>query len=207
LSAVDHQHEGDLAVAALASLASTATSHAQVYGGFTIAAGTPRIVSVVNQNATPATNATSYLTVQRCSGVLQYPALVVTSATTCTAVGPDYQITMTVLSATQTAVKIVATAPTCAIKSVSFGTPNSQCGYDLTNPNPGTAGSLTGANPVPIAGSLIGVWTAQVKFDNAAYYAGTVAQLDLYTRMTVSFNGCFDVGDLIQFTVDTDLIS
>ncbi len=196
-----------LAVAALASLASTATSHAQVYGGFTIAAGTPRIVSVVNQNATPATNATSYLTVQRCSGVLQYPALVVTSATTCTAVGPDYQITMTVLSATQTAVKIVATAPTCAIRSVSFGTPNSQCGYDLTNPNPGTVGSLTGANPVPVAGGMVGIWTANIKFDNAVNIAGTAAQGDLFSRMTVFFSSCFDAGDVFAFTVDTDKIS
>ena len=196
-----------LAVATLASLAATATSQAQVYGGFTVAAGTPRIVSVVNQNATPATNATSYLTVQRCSGVIEYPAFVVTSPTTCTAVGPDYQITMTVVGATQTAVKIVATAATCAIKSVSFGTPNSQCGYDLTNPNPGTVGSLAGANPVPVAGGMVGIWTANIKFDNVVNIAGAAAMRDLYSRMTVNFSSCFDAGDVFAFTVDTDKIS
>jgi len=30
---------------------------------------------------------------------------------------------------------------------------------------------------------------------------------DLYSRMTVNFSSCFDVGDLCQFTVDTDIIN
>ena len=195
-----------LALASLASLATATASHAAGWAAFVTNPGALRLITSANQISIPASNATSYLTVTRCTGVNEYPMFAVISPTTCVANGPDYQIVMEIINPTQTKVSIMATAASCAIRSVSFGTPNSRCGYDLTNPNPGTAGSLTGANPVPIAGSLIGAWTAQVKFDNAAYYAGSVAQLDLYTRMAVSFTSCFDVGDLIQFTVDTDLI-
>jgi len=39
------------------------------------------------------------------------------------------------------------------------------------------------------------------------YVFGTAVQNDLYSRMTVNFNGIFDAGDVFAFTVDTDNIS
>lgn len=195
-----------IAAASLASLASATASHA-IWVPFATAPGALRPIASANQTSTGASNATSYLAVQRCTGVMQYPAWVVTGPNTCVATAADYQITMDVLSPTQTKVTILATGAACGIKTVQFGTPNSQCGYDIANPSPGTAGSNTGANPVPIAGGSVGLWNVQVKLDNACYYPGTVVQMDLYSRMTVYFSSCFDAGDMVQFTIDTDKIS
>ncbi len=196
-----------LSALALASILGTATtSQAATWGGFAVAVGTPRVVTAVNQASTGQTNATSFLKVIRCTGVVEYPAFVWAGAT-CTAATPDYTITMTVLSATQTNVKIQANSAACGIKQITFGTPNSSCGYDITNPNPGTAGSLTGADPVPMAGGLIGAWNVTVLLDNMVNIAGAAAMRDLYSRMTVNFNSCFDVGDLCSFNIDTDKIS
>jgi hypothetical protein len=131
----------------------------------------------------------------------------VTAPGVCTAVGPDYVITMTVISTTQTRVKIAATSATCGIKTVSFGTPNSRCAYDLTNPNPGTVGSAQGANIVPVAGGLVGLWDAKAKFDNAVYLFGSPPRNDLYSRMTIFFSSAFDGSDVFAFNVDTDNIN
>lgn len=192
-----------IVLSALATLAVNGISHAQVWGGWGVGVGTPRVVSGVNQLASAASNATSYLRVERCTGVIEYPAFVLVGPT-CTAVGADYAISMTVINATQTEVRIAATGATCGIKSVTFGTPNSMCAFDMTAPNPGTAGSLAGANPVPVAGTLIGAWTSSVRFDNRVNLVGAAAAGDLYSRMTVYFSSCFDVGDQIVFRVDTD---
>lgn len=191
--------------ASLASLAAATASNAAVYGGFVFAPGVLRGTNLVVQGQSDIINATSYLTVVRSTGVLEYPVFVVTAPGVCTAVGPDYTITMAVLSPTQTEVKINATAATCRLRSVQFGTPNSRCAYDLTNPNPGTAGSLNGSNPVPV--SLTGAWTATIKFDNAVNIFGAAARMDLFSRMTVNFNVAFDVGDSFGFRVDTDAIN
>jgi len=196
-----------LAIASIAFLAIADSSQAATYGGFTIAPGVLRATNLVVQGQTDAYNATSFPTVMRSTGVLEYPAFMVTAPGVCTAVGPDYTIQMSVLSATQTRVKISATAPTCGIRAISFGTPNSRCAYDLSLPNPGTIGSLAGANPMPVAGGLVGAWNATIRFDNAVYVFGTAVQNDLYSRMTVNFNGIFDAGDVFAFTVDTDNIS
>jgi hypothetical protein len=196
-----------LTTLAIASILGTAgTSHAATWGGFAFAPGTPRIVTLINQASAGASNATSYLRVVRCTGVIDYPVFTWLGAT-CTAVTPDYTISMTVLSATKTNVKIVANSAACGIKEITFGTPNSQCGYDLTNPNPGTIGSLAGSNPVPVAGGLVGAWNVTVLLDNMVNLAGVGAMRDLFSRMTVRFNSCFDVGDLCSFTIDTDKIS
>lgn len=196
-----------LALASLASLAAVTTTEAGTYSGFTIAPGTLRGTNLVVQGQTDVNNATSFVTVQRTSGVFEYPAFAVTAPGVCTAVGPDYVITMTVMGITQTRIKIAATAGTCGIKAISFGTPNSRCAYDLTNPNPGTVGSMQGANIVPVAGGLIGLWDAKAKFDNAVYLFGTPVQNDLYSRMTIFFSSAFDAGDVFAFNVDTDNIN
>ena len=195
------------ALASLASLAVAASSQAATYGGFAIAPGVLRGTNLVVQGQTDVNNATSFLTVTRSTGVLEYPAFAVTMPGVCTAVGPDYVIQMSVLSATQTRVKITATAATCGIRAISFGTPNSRCAYDLSLPNPGTAGSLAGANVVPVAGGLVGAWNATIRFDNAVFVFGTPVQNDLYSRMTINFNGVFDAGDVFAFNVDTDNIN
>lgn len=192
-----------IVLSALATLAATSASSAQVWGGWGVGPGTPRAVSGVNQTASAASNATSYLRVERCTGVIEYPAFVPAGAT-CTAIGPDYAISMTILSTTQTEIRIVATGATCGIKSVTFGTPNSMCGFDMAAPNPGTAGSLAGANPAPVAGTLIGAWTSSVRLDNRVNIVGAAAAGDLYSRMSVFFSSCFDAGDQIVFRVDTD---
>jgi len=196
-----------IALTSLASLTVAASSQAATYSGFTIAAGTLRGTNLVVQGQTDVNNATSFVTVLRTTGVYEYPAFAVTSPGVCTAVGPDYVITMTVISTTQTRVKIAATSATCGIKTVSFGTPNSRCAYDLTNPNPGTAGSAQGANIVPVAGGLIGMWDAKAKFDNAVYLFGSPPRNDLYSRMTIFFSSAFDAGDVFAFNVDTDNIN
>jgi hypothetical protein len=193
-----------VALASLASLASAAATHAATYGGFTVSAGTPRVVTTVSQTSTPVSNATSRLRVERCSGVIEYPAFVVISPSTVIATGPDYRVVMTNVGATLTSITIEATAATCGLKAVSFGTPNTKCGYDLRNPNPGTAGSSTGADPVPAA--MGGAWTTFIHFDNVVKYPTAPAAGDLYGRMTVYFSSCFDAGDVWTFHVDTDRI-
>lgn len=192
-------------IASLASLAAATASDAATYGGFGIAAGVLRGTNLVTQAQSDISNATSYLTVMRSSGVLEYPAFVVMGLGVCVATGPDYTITMTVLSNTQTEIKIAATAPTCGIRAIQFGTPNSRCAYDLTNPNPGTVGSLTGSNAAPV--TMVGAWNATLKFDNAVNIFGTAARMDLFSRMTVNFSSPFDAGDVFTFRVDTDAIN
>lgn len=201
------RHFATIALASLASLAAAASSQAATYGGFVTAPGVLRGTNLVAQGQTDLANATSYVTVVRSTGVLEYPAFVVTAPGVCTATGPDYVIQMTVLSPTQTRIKIGATAASCGIRQISFGTPNSRCAYDLTNPNPGTPGSLQGANIAPIAGGLVGTWNATAKFDNAVNIFGAVAQGDLFSRMTLNFSTTFDAGDVFAFTVDTDVIN
>jgi len=191
-------------LAGVATLASAGTTHAAAFGPFSVGVGVLRATNSVLQNQTGASNATSYLTIQRCSGVIETPVFVAAGAS-CTATTADYQIIMDVLSPTSTRVTIVATSATCDIRYVRFGTPNSRCAYDMTNPNPGTVGSGAGANPVAVG--LIGAWTANVRFDNAVNRIGAASMGDLYSRMTVNFSSCFDVGDLCQFTVDTDIIN
>ncbi len=192
-----------LALAAAATtLGATTSSHAATYGGFTFFAGVARNVVAVNQASNGVSNATSYLRVQTCAGALQYPVWVV-GGPVCQATTADYQITMTVIAANQTRVRIAATSATCAIRAVRFGTPNSLCGYDLTNPNPGTVGSLTGFNPVATV-LTGGAWNATIQFGNAVRIAGTAAQMDLFNIMNVNFSACFDTGDVFEFVVDTD---
>jgi hypothetical protein len=201
------RHLATIALASLASLAAAASSQAATYGGFTTAAGALRGTNMVVQGQSDMSNATSFLTVVRSTGVLEYPAFVITAPGVCTATGPDYVIQMSVLSATKTRIKIGASAASCGIRQISFGTPNSRCAYDLTNPNPGTIGSLQGANIVPLAGGLVGMWNATAKFDNAVYVFGTPVQGDLYSRMTLNFSLTFDAGDVFAFDVDTDAIN
>lgn len=192
--------------AGIAALAASASSLGATWGGFALAIGMPRVVASVNQASSGAVNATSFLTVNRCSGIMEYPVFVAAGAT-CVATTPDYQISMTVLSATQTEVAIIATSAACDIKAITFGTPNSSCGYDVALPNPGTVGSLTGLNPTPILASMIGAWTSQVVLDNRVNIGGVAPANDLYSRMTVYFSSCFDVGDAIKFRVDTDKLN
>ena len=93
-----------IALASLASLTVAASSQAATYSGFTIAAGALRGTNLVVQGQTDVNNATSFVTVLRTTGVYEYPAFAVTSPCVCTAVVPDYVITMTVISTTQTRV-------------------------------------------------------------------------------------------------------
>jgi len=191
-----------IVLSALATLAATSVSSAQVWGGFAVAPGVARVVAGVNQAATSASNATSRLVVQRCNGVIEAPAFVVTSPTYCIATGSDFQVSMQVMSPTQTEIKIISTSPNTQIRSVSFGNGAPLCGFDLSSPNPGTPGSLSGANPIPV--TLIGVWNTTIRFDNRVSVGGAAPLGDLYARMTVYFSSCFDMGDQLVFRVDTD---
>jgi hypothetical protein len=109
---------------------------------------------------------------------------------------------MRIISATQTEIKIISTSPNTQIKAIVFGNAASFCGFDLANPNPGTVGSLAGANPTPV--TMIGAWTTSVRFDNRVNIAGAAPAGDLYARMSVYFSSCFDMGDQLVFRVDTD---
>lgn len=120
-------------LASLATLASAGTTYAAAFGPFSVGVGALRATNSVLQNQTGASNATSYLTIQRCSGVIETPVFVAAGAS-CTATTADYQIIMDVLSPTSTRVTIMATSATCDIRNVRFGTPNSKCAYDMTNP-------------------------------------------------------------------------
>ena len=191
-----------LVLSALATLAATSVSNAQVWGGFGTALGVARVVAGVNQASSSASNATSFLTVQRCNGFIENPPFVITSGTDCVATGSDYQVSMRIISATQTEIKIISTSPNTQIKAIVFGNAASFCGFDLANPNPGTVGSLAGANPTPV--TMIGAWTTSVRFDNRVNIAGAAPAGDLYARMSVYFSSCFDMGDQLVFRVDTD---
>jgi hypothetical protein len=193
-----------LALALLAPLAAAATSHAQVYTGYTIATGTVRVVTAVNQSATSGSNATSTLVVQRWSGAIEAPVFSYTSPSSCIATGPDYQIVMTNVGLNRTSILIQATSSTCSIRSVTFGASTTKCGFDLTNPSTGTTGSSVGLNPVPAA--MGGAWSTSIKFDNAVKLATAPIRGDLFSRMTVNFSSVFNGGDVWQFEVDTDYI-
>jgi hypothetical protein len=195
-----------IVLASLASLTAASSSQAAVFGPFATAVGALRTVATTAQATNGAINATSLLKVTRCSGAVETPAWVV-AGPTCTATAADYQISMTVVSATQTRVRIAATGATCDIRQIVFGTPNTRCGFDLTLPNPGTAGSAAGFNPAPVAGSLVGAWMATVRLENAVRIGGAAPVGDLYSVMVVSFNSCFDINDRIEFIVDTDYIN
>jgi hypothetical protein len=192
-----------LVLASLATLAAAGTSQAAVFGPVSTSLGAIRNVMSVNQNQTGPSNSTSFLTVQRCSGVVEYPAFVLMGSAA-VATTADYQIALEILSPTQTRVSIWGFAA-CDIASVTFGSPNSRCGYDMSRPNPGTPGSMAGASPVAV--TLVGAWTSSIAFTNAVQVPGTPARGDLYAQMRVSFSSCFDVNDILQFTVDTDILN
>ena len=185
-----------IVLASLASLTAASSSQAAVFGPFATAVGALRTVATTAQATNGAINATSLLKVTRCSGAVETPAWVV-AGPTCTATAADYQISMTVVSATQTRVRIAATGATCDIRQIVF----------VTLPNPGTAGSAAGFNPAPVAGSLVGAWMATVRLENAVRIGGAAPVGDLYSVMVVSFNSCFDINDRIEFIVDTDYIN
>ena len=190
-------------LAALSSLALAGAAQAATFGPVTTSLGAIRYANAVLQNQTGASNATAALTVVRCSGAVETPAYVM-MGTAAIATTADYQIALEILSPTQTRVSIWGFAA-CDIASVTFGSPNSRCGYDMSRPNPGTPGSMAGASPVAV--TLVGAWTSSIAFTNAVQVPGTPARGDLYAQMRVSFSSCFDVNDILQFTVDTDILN
>ncbi len=193
-----------IALAAATSLLCAVQADAAVYGGFSRAAGMARSTTFVGQGSDSAVNASCRLSVLRSNGIVDYPVWVIAGPGKCIAAGADYQITMTVLSGTETSIKIEGTAGACALKGISFGGNNSHCGFDLTLPNPGTPGSGQGLNPTSGAAGLVGMWNASINLDGAVILAGNPLIGDLYSRLTVSFSACFDDGDVFEFKVDTD---
>lgn len=191
-------------LAALSSLALAGAAQAATFGPVTTSLGAIRYANAVLQNQTGASNATAALTVVRCSGAVETPAYVMIG-TAAIATTADYQIALELVSPTQTRVSIWALSTTCDITKVTFGNSASNCGFDMTRPSPGTPGSLTGSSPIAV--TLVGSWTSSIILTNAVKVPATPVRGDLYSQMSVSFSSCFDAGDILQFTVDTDIVN
>lgn len=75
--------------------------------------------------------------------------------------------------------------------------------FDRTLPNPGTAGSLTGADIAYLGGA--GPWLAGPEYSNRITIGG-VAMNDTYLKLGLKFSVPFVPNNFLQFRLDTDRI-
>lgn len=193
-----------IATLALASASIAApAADAAAFGGIAVLASAVRVVNTTNQG-TAWTNLVSLAPrVTLCSGAVEFPVFAFAGGSSVQAIGSRYTIKATVLAANQTRFEIFYSgAAGSGIQLVEFGGPNSQVGFDRTNPNPGTAGSFNGRDFQYLAGS--GAWTVFAYYHTPVQVAGAAVQNDLYAKLFVKFDQCFDIGDRLLFDIDTD---
>jgi hypothetical protein len=193
-----------IATLALASASIAApAADAAAFGGIAVLASAVRVVNTTNQG-TAWTNLVSLAPrVTLCSGAVEFPVFAFAGGSSVQAIGSCYTIKATVLAANQTRFEIFYSgAAGSGIQLVEFGGPNSQVGFDRTNPNPGTAGSFNGRDFQYLAGS--GAWTVFAYYHTPVQVAGAAVRNDLYAKLFVKFDQCFDIGDRLLFDIDTD---
>lgn len=186
---------------ASASIAASAAD-AAAFGGIAVLASAARVVNTTNQG-TAWTNLVSLAPrVTLCSGAVEFPVFAFAGGSSVQAIGSCYTIKATVVGATQTRFEIFHNGGANGIQLVELGGPNSQVGFDRTNPNPGTAGSFNGRDFQYIAG--FGAWTVYAYYHTPVRIAGAAVQNDLYAKLFVKFDQCFDINDRLIFDIDTD---
>lgn len=192
-----------IAALALASSALVAHDAKACFGGIAVLASAARVVNTTNQ-ATAVANLFSLAPrVTLCSGAVEFPPFVAAGGASVQAIGSCYTIKATIIGATQTRFEIFYSgAPGSGIVQVEFGGPNSQVGFDRTNPNPGTAGSFNGRDFQYVVGS--GAWCVFANYHTPVQVAGAPIRHDLYAKLFVKFSTCFDAGDRLVFDIDTD---
>ena len=194
------------ALAIAASSFATSLAAAAGFGGITVVASPARVVSSVSQTTTAATLTTLGLRVTLCSGTVEAPAFVATSATNAVATGSVYTIRATIVNATTTRFDVVHTGGATGIALIELGGSASQIGFDRVAPNPGTNGSSTGADFSMSAVLSVGAWNAYALYRNPVNLVGAAALGDLFGGLQVRFTSCFSAGDRLVFDTDTDSI-
>jgi len=195
------------ATIAIASAAlATQVSSAAGFLGNVIGALTVRTVNAVTQSTPIAHFPTLPVRVNMCSGAIEAPVFVVTSATTAQANGSTYIIRANIIGLDTTRFDIVHTnAMNDGIKLVTFGNAAQRIVFDRTLPNPGTVGSLTGRDVTFLGG--VGIWNMRAIWSNPIRVAPAVPVRDLFNTLALDFSLCFDAGDSVSFTVDTDMVN
>lgn len=193
-----------IATLALASASLVAPSaDAAAFGGLAVLASAARVVNTTNQVTTWSNLLSLSPRVTLCSGAVEFPAFAYAGGSSVQAIGSCYTIKATVLAVNQTRFEVFYNgAPGSGIALIEFGGPNSQVGFDRTNPNPGTGGSFNGRDFQYLAG--VGAWNVFAYYHTPVQIAGLAIQNDLYAKLFVKFDQCFDINDRLLFDVDTD---
>jgi hypothetical protein len=196
-----------IATLALTAAALTTTiANAAGFAGNVSVAGPTRNVVVMNQATPLASILATPVRVYMCTGVVEMPVFVATSAVSAQAVGTTYVIEATLVDPTTTRFKMWHTgATTASISAVDFGGGAQRLAFDRTNPNPGSAGSAAGRDVAYIAGA--GTWIASAVWSTPIKVGAVNAQNDAYNKLTIKFTTCFTVNNYIYFNVDTDYVN
>jgi hypothetical protein len=198
------RNAASLVLASLVSLVPAAVSHAGSYAGLTVTPGSTRVTGGVT-GPDAATIASSFLAVETWGGSWEHPTWLAASPMACTATTANYEIRMDILSPTLTRISVRARSIFCRLRSVSIGSVNTRLVFDLTDPNPGTIGSMSGLDPS--AFTLTGTWDMAIEYSDRVQVGSRPIAGDLYCRMTMTFDSPFDGGDSAVFYVDTDAIN
>lgn len=189
---------------ASAAFATPTASAAGFLGNFT----GPLVVRTVN-SVTQTTLVAQFpalpVRVTMCSGAIEAPVFVVTSATTAQANGSTYIIRANIVGPDITRFDIVHTnASNNGIKLVTFGNSTQRIVFDRTLPSPGTPGSLTGRDVNYLGGA--GVWNLRAVWSNPIRIPPAATVGDVFNTLTLDFSACFDAWDSVSIEVDTDMV-
>ena len=191
------------ASAVLLSLALSPLAAAATYGGFTASTGAIRCATGVNQVSDATVLATAVVEIDYCSGFTEVIPFAMVSLSNAEAVGTFARVDAFVSSATSTIFKLSVTNANDAVAGFRIlGGPSGTLGFDKATPNPGTAGSNTGANISPT--TMVGAWTVYAMFTDAVALCPSLPRNDLFSSLHMRFTTCFRFGDALAFRVDTD---
>ena len=192
-----------LVALAAATFVSSAASAAG-FAGNIVVAGPLRVVSTLGQNTAIGALAGLPIKVTMCTGAIETPVFVVTSATTVVANGSCYQIVGTLVGPDTTRFDVIHTAAVNGLQFIEFGGATQMALFDRTLPNPGTVNSLTGRDVAYLGG--VGTWSMSAVWSGPVELCTRPIMNDLYNKLTLRFSTCFDTGDSLSFYVDTDSI-
>jgi len=168
-----------------ASSVATSIASAAGIGGLAEAASSPRVVASVSQTTTAAALATLQARITLCSGAVEIPVFVASSATTAVATGSVYAIKATIVNATCTRFDVLHTGGPTGVTLIELGGTNSQVCFDRSQPGLRANGSSTGMDFALSTTASIGSWTAYATYRNPVHLAGTVDSGDLFGGVQV----------------------
>lgn len=193
-------------LAAAATLTASTVASAAVFGGLTASAGLLRCTTGVSQATNAAVIATNWVEIDYCSGYTEYLTFTTTSATAVQAIGANAAVYGVVASGTTTNYKLIVHTPGDDVIAVRImGSPNTKMGFDRTAPNPGTAGSLSGQDFVPV--SMSGAWIVYAHLTDEIAICPAIPRKDLFASLHIRFSDCFKYGDYLSFRIDTDRVN